>query len=331
MKHLIHGVCVYGLMAAASLAAEECRDPKLRDEINKMVVEDQQTRQGGSAHIQSKAEAAETARIDAIHAKRVREIVNEVGWPGVSLVGSEGAHGMWLLVQHFNLADQDQYLPLIEKAVAQKEASPKDFAFLVDRVRLEHGHKQIYGTQYLTVREGEWVRRPLEDPDRVDERRKSVGLVPILEYENSLQDVKVVPNPAGEASEWEPWRAGTNQAPAVAGQNVFSVLAAAAVLILGLVSLSAFLFSKRRELRRRGLGLFLLVGACLPAMFAFTIGSPLLKLGVRMGPTHHVSSWSSGGITLQGWQMYAVVIVFALAALSMVAAGTYLLFRATKR
>jgi hypothetical protein len=172
MKHLVHGVCVYGLMAAASLADDECWDPKLRDEIKKMVAEHKKVRQGGLAHIQSEAEVAERGRIDAIHAKRVREIVKEVGWPGVSLVGSEGANGMWLLVQHFGLTDQDQYLPLMEKAVAQKEASPTDFALLVDRVRLGHGQKQLYGTQYRIVKEGEWMRRPIEDPDRVDERRK---------------------------------------------------------------------------------------------------------------------------------------------------------------
>jgi hypothetical protein len=107
---------------------------------------------------------------------------------------------------------------------------------------------------------------------------------------------------------------------------VFSGLVAAAWLILGLVFLSVALFSKGRELRRRGLALLLLVGACLPAAFAFSIASPLLKQGVRMGPADRVSSWSSGGITLHGWQMYAVFIVFALAALSMVAGGTYLLF-----
>ena len=183
MKHSIHAVSLYVLIATAALGADECRDPKLRDAILNMVDEDQKARAGGPGHMLSEAEATEMRRVDAVHAKRVREIVDEVGWPGISLVGSDGAKGMWLLVQHFDLAEQDRYLPLMEKAVAQKEALPRHFAYLVDRVRIGHHQKQLYGTQYRIVKEGEWVREPIEDPEHVDARRKTMGLQPLLEYE----------------------------------------------------------------------------------------------------------------------------------------------------
>jgi hypothetical protein len=214
MNHPIRTLSVFALLATAALAAGDCRDPKLRDEILNMVAEDQKARPGGPAHILSPAERAARDRVDAIHAKRVREIVKDVGWPGISLVGTNGAQGMWLLVRHFDLADQDQYLPLIEKAVARKEALPNNFAYLVDRVRLLHGQKQLYGTQYIPLKEGESMRAPLEDPDGVDERRKSVGLPPLLEYEKSNPNMKVVPNPQGAASPPHPSPPQPNRPPA---------------------------------------------------------------------------------------------------------------------
>jgi hypothetical protein len=214
MKHPTHTLSVFALIATAALAADDCRDPKLRDEILNMVAEDQKARPGGPAHILSPAELAERNRVDTLHAKRVREIINDVGWPGISLVGTNAAEGMWLLVQHFDLADQDQYLPLMEKAVARKEALPENFVYLVDRVRLLHDQKQLYGTQYIPLKEGESMRAPLEDPDHVDERRESVGLPPLLEYEKSKLNMKVVPNPQDAAKGTHPLHAETNQPPA---------------------------------------------------------------------------------------------------------------------
>jgi hypothetical protein len=122
-------------------------------------------------------------------------------------------------MQHFELADQDQYLPLIEKALARKEAFPQDFAYLSDRVRLQHGQKQLYGTQYVTLKEGECMRAPLEDPDHVDERRKSVGLPTILEYEKGHPNVKAVPNPQDAANGPHQPRPETNQPPAAGASH----------------------------------------------------------------------------------------------------------------
>jgi hypothetical protein len=42
--------------------------------------------------------------IDAENLPWLKRVIAEVGWPGKSLVGDEGASAAWLLVQH---ADQD--------------------------------------------------------------------------------------------------------------------------------------------------------------------------------------------------------------------------------
>lgn len=124
------------------------------------------------------------------------------------------------------------------------------------------------------------------------------------------------------------WLSGSgapSQAQAASRQNGLWVVAVGASLVLGLLFLSACFFSKRVEVRRRGLGLLLLCGSSLPVGFAFTILSPLLNLGGRLTPGARVTSWSSGGITLQGWQVHVGALLFALVAVSMLAGGAYLL------
>jgi hypothetical protein len=118
---------------------------------------------------------------------------------------------------------------------------------------------------------------------------------------------------------------GPGQVQAASRQNGLWLLAMAASVLLAVLFLSACLYSRRRAVLRKGIGLMLLAGSCAPFGFAFTILSPLLNIGGTLTPGASVSSWSSGGITLQGWQMYAGVLLFALAALSMIVGGAYLL------
>lgn len=194
MKALLRQVLVSLFALSPIFAAEPCKDPALRDEILAMAQEDQADRpQPGQG--QTEAETTAMLKVDAKHATRMREIVTQVGWPGKSLVGKDAAHRAWLLVQHFDIEDQDHYLPLLREAVAAGEAEGRDLAYLEDRVRGRHGLKQLYGTQYHSdpAKPDKWIRDPIEDPDHLDERRKAVGLPPLLEFE------KNIPNEIGRA------------------------------------------------------------------------------------------------------------------------------------
>ncbi|MHC5072915.1 MAG: DUF6624 domain-containing protein, partial [Planctomycetota bacterium] len=71
----------------------------------------------------------------------------------------------------------------IEGDVKAGRLHGQTFALLYDRLQLMQGGQQRYGTQVMKVDEkGDWVLRRLEDPDRVDERRKAMGLGPLKEY-----------------------------------------------------------------------------------------------------------------------------------------------------
>jgi membrane dipeptidase len=167
------------------------RLPALRDELKEMVRVDQDIRtrlMAGGTKIDVKL-AEEMAAIDAKNTARMKAIIAEHGWPGKSLVGEAGAQNAWLLIQHadHDRAFQKQCLELLREAVAKKEASGKNLAYLIDRVLVGEGKKQFYGTQYIT-KDGKTQPQPIEDPDYVDKRRAEVGLGTLAEYEKRLRE-----------------------------------------------------------------------------------------------------------------------------------------------
>jgi Family of unknown function (DUF6624) len=130
----------------------------------------------------SPALVARMQAVDTEHTARMKAIIAEHGWPGARLVRRDGAEAAWLLVQH---ADQDvafqrQCLALLEAAAARGEASKSDLAYLTDRVLINEGKEQLYGIQSWNDGSVEYVL-PLQDPERVNERRRAVGLGPLPE------------------------------------------------------------------------------------------------------------------------------------------------------
>jgi hypothetical protein len=166
------------------------RDDALRDELLRMVKEDQDARgvliKAGFADPEA---AKKMEAVDRRNTARLKEVVDKGGWPGKSRVGQDGAHAAWLLVQHADKdrAFQKRCLALLEKAVKAGEASGQDLAYLSDRVLVGEGKKQVYGTQF----KGAGARiepYPIEDETNVDRRRKEVGLPTMAEYRKLLDE-----------------------------------------------------------------------------------------------------------------------------------------------
>ncbi|HED66179.1 MAG TPA: hypothetical protein ENJ09_11565, partial [Planctomycetes bacterium] len=47
-----------------------------------------------------RALVAKMRELDAAHAARLKEVLREHGWPGISLVGADGSSAAFLIVQH---------------------------------------------------------------------------------------------------------------------------------------------------------------------------------------------------------------------------------------
>lgn len=126
--------------------------------------------------------------IDVANTARMREIVDQIGWPTVSKVGVQASSSAWLLVQHadHDRAFQKQCLALMQ-AQAAGEVKSSHIAYLEDRARVGEGQPQLYGTQFYTDEHGRFGPRPIEDPDNVDLRRASVGLRTLAAYTQQME------------------------------------------------------------------------------------------------------------------------------------------------
>ncbi|MFF7728493.1 DUF6624 domain-containing protein [Streptomyces sp. NPDC008001] len=154
----------------------------LADELISMAEADH--RAAVHANSEDPGEQLAWRRLTARHGDRLNEIMDEAGWPTADRVGEEAARAAWLIAQHADrqLDVQRRALELVEKAVAAGSASPRDLAFLRDRTLVNEGREQIYGTQIAGIRDGAPVPWPCEDPERMDERRSTVGIEPFDTY-----------------------------------------------------------------------------------------------------------------------------------------------------
>jgi hypothetical protein len=169
-------------------------DEQLRRELLARRDEDQRIRtqvspSGGRHAVRLPDElAAEWQRVDEDNTRWLGDLVSARGWPGRTLVGEKGAGAAWLLAQHadHNPVQQRAFLDALRGAVDQGEASSAHLAYLEDRVRVNAGRPQLYGTQF-TVTGGEFGPHPIEDPQRLDERRAEAGLEPFADYQARMQ------------------------------------------------------------------------------------------------------------------------------------------------
>ena len=175
-------------------AGARVEEPALRKELLARLVQDQAVRTGvappGDPRTPDELSAA-WEETDRRNTARMARVLDEHGWPGWRLVGSDGAFAAWVLVQHadLDLPLQERALELMTTAVAAGDADPSDHAYLVDRVRVARGQPQVFGTQWGSDAEGNpQPRTPIEDEAQVDVRRAAVGLGTLDAYLEELAD-----------------------------------------------------------------------------------------------------------------------------------------------
>lgn len=158
---------------------DKARLEQIAEEIIRMFEEDQDA-------IKNKLDSRED--VVRLNTTRLKEIIAEIGWPTTTLVGA-ASFKAWLLAQHsdHDLEFQKQCLELMKAEPAG--VLPENIAYLEDRVRVNEGRQQLYGTQFYTDDDGVFGPRPIEDPDRLEVRRKEAGMGPFSEYEKKMFEV----------------------------------------------------------------------------------------------------------------------------------------------
>ena len=118
---------------------------------------------------------------DKLREERLSRIIAEKGWPRISQVGHQAANSAWLIAQHGSPDFLKRCLRLMQAAADQHEMALSSLALSIDRVLMNEGKKQIYGSQ-LQIKDGRTLDYPIEDMATVDERRAAMGLEPYAQY-----------------------------------------------------------------------------------------------------------------------------------------------------
>jgi hypothetical protein len=129
-------------------------------------------------------------QVDMENTAWLKELVARQGWPTTAKVGAEASKSAFLILQHA-VHDPDfqrMMLDTISKAYERGEIDGQSYALLYDRVTVQSGGKQRYGSQ-AQIRNGRFVFDPIEDSSKVDSLRASVGLPPLAEYRRVLDSV----------------------------------------------------------------------------------------------------------------------------------------------
>ena len=168
-------------------------NPSLYRLIDSMATEDQKWRNrhtklentSPNDSLQIRWSAKMFIKVDSSNYFALRKIINSLGFPSWDCVGKSGANKFWLLVQlqDSHVEFQKEVLQLMEQLWLKGNVSAVDYAYLVDRVKVNIGELQVYGTQFdLNVERSTHIPKPVIDPSNLNARREKMGLGTIESY-----------------------------------------------------------------------------------------------------------------------------------------------------
>lgn len=131
---------------------------------------------------------APVSAMDERLAAELLTLVPPEGWFRESIYGDAAAGAAFLIVQHSNVDMWRRFVPVLEPLVAAGEIDGQRYGLMYDRLAINEGRPQRYGTQ-MTCRDGRWVidYANLEDPENADARREAMGFMQTLaEYETNF-------------------------------------------------------------------------------------------------------------------------------------------------
>lgn len=136
---------------------------------------------------------AEMERVDSLNQTMVFDILDNDGWP--SNLSDKANRAIWIVIDHSDLTSRSKYVSFVRAKADEGILDKSDYAMLNDRVLMEEGKPQVYGTQIKMAAtfDGEDMAMqlylwPVENPDALDSLRRSVGLSPIEEYLRSSSE-----------------------------------------------------------------------------------------------------------------------------------------------
>ena len=154
---------------------------KIAQEIIQMAKLDQKIRK---VYILKPTYLKKMKEADRLHLTKIIQIIKQIGWPTISRVGRKASHLAWLLIQHADndIEFQEYCLGLMKKEVEGREVTKNDIAFLTDRILVNKGMEQTYGTQFYRSKAGKLLPKPIKNINSIDIRRKDMNMQSFSAY-----------------------------------------------------------------------------------------------------------------------------------------------------
>jgi hypothetical protein len=141
------------------------------------------------------AAAQRWSEIKQRNTTRLKAIINRYGLPSRALVGDRATRAAFIVVQH---SDHDREfqktcLPLLQAAGRRGEIELWQIAFLTDRILVAERKNQLYGTQFDPCEHSQDDPDSpcaIEDPERLELRRKEMGLPPMSDYLKLMKEAR---------------------------------------------------------------------------------------------------------------------------------------------
>lgn len=129
------------------------------------------------------------AEADRRNFRYLRDFLRKYGIPDQREIGTEAEETIYLLVMHApDLEFQEEILPQFRSAAQAGKIRRERIAYLEDRVRESKGQPTLFGTQFTCdPTTGQLVPAPVEEPEKLDERRTRYGLYPFFLYACAVQ------------------------------------------------------------------------------------------------------------------------------------------------
>ena len=134
---------------------------------------------------------------DSLNLIVIKEIIEKYGYPGKTLVGEPTNKSAWYVIQHSY--EIENYFPIIKKAGESNEIPMTLVAMMEDRLLMDRGSEQIYGTQGSSILikneetgKEEWVMIiwPIKDSKNVNELRKTIGFATTIEEYSKILGIE---------------------------------------------------------------------------------------------------------------------------------------------
>jgi len=120
--------------------------------------------------------------IDQNNLAIIEKVIEKCGFPTLESAGENGHTAIWLVIQHASADKRKQYFPMFLEAANKGFLEQQDIALMEDRMLMDDGKPQLYGSQVFMNTDGTYELYELQEPEKVDSRRRLKEMGTLKEY-----------------------------------------------------------------------------------------------------------------------------------------------------